>query len=111
MNVGVYIAIFLPLILLMLRQRQEREYVAQRIVKRKGEGTDMKELAERFVGKECLIYTLGGASITGVIREVAGNAVLLENGTTLETVNLDYVMRIREYPRNKKGKKKSVVLD
>ena len=47
MNVGVYIAIFLPLILLMLRQRQEREYVAQRIVKRKGEGTDMKELAFR----------------------------------------------------------------
>ena len=111
MNVGVYIAIFLPLILLMLRQRQEREYVAQRIVKRKGEGTDMKELAERFVGKECLIYTLGGSSITGVIREVAGNAVLLESGSTLETVNLDYVMRIREYPRNKKGKKKSVVLD
>lgn len=111
MNVGVYIAIFLPLILLMLRQRQEREYVAQRIVKRKGEGTDMKELAERFVGKECLIYTLGGTQITGVIKEVAGNAMLLESGTTLETVNLDYVMRIREYPRNKKGKKKSVVLD
>ena len=30
---------------------------------------------------------------------------------TLEAINLDFVIRIREYPKNKKGKKKSVVLD
>ena len=29
----------------------------------------------------------------------------------IEAINLDFVIRIREYPRNKKGKKKSVVLD
>ena len=28
-----------------------------------------------------------------------------------EILNLDFVIRIREYPRNKKGKKKSVVVD
>ena len=33
------------------------------------------------------------------------------NFTELCMVNCDYITRIREYPRNKNGKKKSVVLD
>ena len=32
-------------------------------------------------------------------------------GGTLEAVNIDFVVRIREYPRKKNGKKKSVVID
>ena len=28
-----------------------------------------------------------------------------------QAINLDFVIRIREFPKNKKGKKKSVVLD
>ena len=35
----------------------------------------------------------------------------VENKGNLEAVNLDYITRIREYPKNKKGKKKSIVLD
>ena len=37
--------------------------------------------------------------------------LLIENKGETEAVNLDYVVRLREYPKNKKGKKKSVVLD
>lgn len=29
----------------------------------------------------------------------------------MEAINLDFVIRIREYPKNKKGKKKTVALD
>ena len=36
---------------------------------------------------------------------------MIEKKGMLEAVNLDFVVRIREYPRNKKGNKKSVVLD
>jgi thioredoxin 1 len=36
--------------------------------------------------------------------------VILKDGK-IEALNLDFVMRIREYPRKKNGKKKSVVLD
>ena len=45
-------------------------------------------------------------------RKIAGEGmVLLENNGSIEAINLDFVIRIREYPRDKKGKKKSVVLD
>ena len=35
----------------------------------------------------------------------------IEKDGKTEAINLDFVIRIREYPRNKKGKKKSVVFD
>ena len=47
----------------------------------------------------------------GVIKEVTDGAILLEKDGKEEAINLDFVIRIREYPRNKNGKKKSVVLD
>ena len=72
----------------------------------------MIELAKRFIGKECLIYSFdSNHQFTGKILEVSNNAILIENDGSIEAVNLDFVIRIREYPNNKKGKKKSVVLD
>ncbi len=70
----------------------------------------MVELAKQFIGKECLIYTFN-AQLNGTITAVSDGAVALESDSTKEIVNLDYVLRIREYPKNKKGKKKSLVLD
>lgn len=72
----------------------------------------MKKLAERFIGKDCVIYSFDGShQYEGVIKEVTDGAILVEKDGKNEAINLDFVMRIREYPRNKKGKKKSVVLD
>ena len=74
----------------------------------------MKELAKRFVGQECIIYTItsNDGSVQGVIKEVTDSGMLIEKKTgKLEIVNLEFVTRIREYPRKKNGKKQSVVLD
>ena len=72
----------------------------------------MKELAEKFIDKECLIYSFDSSrQFQGVIKEVTDGAILIEKDGKLEALNLDFVIRIREYPRNKKGKKKAVVLD
>ena len=72
----------------------------------------MKELAKRFIDKECLITAFDrNHQFEGVIKEVSDNAILVEKKESVEAINLDFVIRIREYPRNKKGKKKSVVLD
>ena len=72
----------------------------------------MKELAKKFVGKECLIYAFDSShQYEGLIKEVSEGAILIEKDGAPEAINLDFVIRIREYPRNKKGKKKSVVLD
>lgn len=72
----------------------------------------MKELAKRFIDKECLITAFdSNHQFEGVIKKVSDNAILVEKKESVEAINLDFIIRIREYPRNKKGKKKSVVLD
>ena len=74
----------------------------------------MKELAKQLIGKECIIYTItsNDGSVQGVIREIDGSGMVVERASgEREIINLDFVTRIREYPRKKNGKKKSVVLD
>lgn len=74
----------------------------------------MKELAKQFIGKECIIYTItsNDGNVQGVIKEVGDGGMIIERkfGES-EIINLDFVTRIREYPKNKNGKKKSVILD
>lgn len=72
----------------------------------------MKELATKFIGKECLIYAFdSNHQFDGVIKEVTDGAILLEKNSKIEAINLDFIIRIREYPRKKNGKKQSVILD
>lgn len=112
MSPAIYLILFLPLLIyLIARERNETDFIALKILKNKGDRHTMLELAKKFIGKDCLIYTYNNTQISGVIQEITGNALLVENGGSLEAVNLDYVLRIREYPRGKNGKKKSLVLD
>ena len=72
----------------------------------------MKELAKKFIDKECVISSFdGGHQYEGVIKEVTDGAILVEKDGKIEVLNLDFVIRIREYPRNKNGKKKAIVVD
>ena len=100
-------------IIIFIMLRNSESAIAKKIIKkRKMEGnTEMKELAKRFIDKECLIYSFNSNQFEGVIKEVTEGAILVEKGGTVEAINLDFVIRIREFPKNKKGKKKSVVLD
>ena len=114
MNPSTYIPIIVLWIIIFTMFRNRRAVVAKHIIKeRKMEGnTEMKELAKRFIDKECIISSFdGNHQYEGTIKEVTGGAILVEKDGRFEAVNLDFVIRIREYPRNKKGKKKSVVLD
>ena len=114
MNPSTYIPIIVLWIIIFIMFRNRRAVVAKHIIKkRKMEGnSEMKELAKRFIDKECIISSFdGNHQYEGTIKEVTGGAILVEKDGRFEAVNLDFVIRIREYPRNKKGKKKSVVLD
>ena len=106
---------FIPVIFLFLVlffTRQANAVIFKKIIqKRKTGDIQMYELAQKFIGKECLIYTFNSSQLTGVIKEVNEGGILLENGDNLEAVNFDFIVRIREYPKKKNGKKKSVVLD
>lgn len=105
---------FLPFFVIILIYAEYRNRTKQRVVKNitnkrtKGTKKLMFELSKKFIGKECIIYTLN-AQIIGVIKEVSDSAILIDNKNSTEIVNLDYIIRLREFPRNKKGRKKSIV--
>lgn len=106
--------IFFVLFIILLRQRHEEILVVIRKHLRKKKGRlDMTALIERYIGKECLIYTCtSSAQITGVIKSCNEGWLEIENKNgQCDLVNCEYVTRIREYPRNKNGKKKGVILD
>ncbi len=70
----------------------------------------MIQLAKRFIDKECIIRTFNSTGFTGTIKEVSESAILIENKSTVEIINAEFIVSIQEYPRNKKGKKKALVL-
>lgn len=117
MSFGTYLPIIFlwVIIFIVLRNRRKTIFITQIIEKRKngkkGDNSEMKELAEKFIGKECIIYSFDSNQLEGTIKEVTNGAILVEKDGNLEAINLDFILRIREYPRNKNGKKKSVVLD
>lgn len=105
----LFLVVFLP-------RRKQRTAAIARHIRRKGrkEAEAMEALAKQFTGKECIIYTImsNDGSIQGTIKEVGGGGMVIEDAQgQLQAVNLEYVTRIREYPRTKKGKKKSIILD
>ena len=105
-----YIPIFLMLIIILITLRNEKAVLKNIIKKRKTEDSEMFELAQKFLNKEVIIYTFN-TQFTGTIKEVNEGGILIEKSGTLEAVNFDFIVRIREYPKNKNGKKKSVILD
>lgn len=70
----------------------------------------MVELAKKFIDKDCIISTFTSSGFAGVITEVSNTAIMIKNGDNVIAVNLEYVVSIKEHPKNKKGKKKAVAL-
>ena len=99
------------LILVIIMSENRRKAAARRIVTsdKKEIRIKMKDMANKFIGKECIVYTLN-SQLTGTVKEVGEGALLLETKDSTEAVNFDYILRLREYPRNKNGKKKSLVV-
>ena len=114
MQFSSYLPIFILFIILFITINNRKAVIARKVIekRKKEDNAEMLELAKRFIGKECIIYAFDSShQFEGIIKEVTDGAILVEKDEKLEAINLDFVIRIREYPRNKKGKKKSVVLD
>ena len=109
---ALFLLVIIPWIMRQRRLAAVRHILNQK--KQNKENSEMKELAKRFIGEECIIYTItsNDGSVQGVIKEIDDGGMVIEKNTgELEIVNLDFVTRIREYPRKKNGRKKGVVLD
>lgn len=70
----------------------------------------MSELLRNYLGKECIIYTIN-SQLTGTISDVADGWISVQNNKNVEIINVDYIIRVREYPLRKTGKKKSRITD
>ena len=72
----------------------------------------MQNLIKDFIGTDCLIYTVNDGQVQGRIENVTDSAVsVLRKDSSREIINLDFIVRVRELPKNKKGKNKTLVLD
>ena len=113
MKLYYFIPILVLFIVLFIQRRNRHTLIARRIIQKRKteEKARMELLAKKFIDKECLLYSFDGHQYEGTVKEVGGGAVLIEKDGKEEAINLDFIVRIREYPRDKKGKKKSVVLD
>lgn len=114
MKPSYFIPIFLVLFIVLITTKARNQMMIKKLIEKKKNSEDrekMTELAKKFIGKDCLIYTFSGNQLTGIIKEVSDSALLVDNGGAVEAINIDFVVRIREYPRKKNGKKKTVILD
>lgn len=113
MNSSYICVLILLLLIFVLQQNNEVVAIKKAINRRKkGDKSKMVELAKRFIGKECIVCTISNSGTQQeIIKEVSDGAILIENDNNIQVINLDYVIRIKEYPRKKNGKKKAFVLD
>ena len=114
MQASQYLPIIVIFVVLYILYSRRKAVVAKKTIQKRSseDNAKMIELAKRFIGKECLISAFDSShQFDGVVKEVSDNAILIEKNEKLEAINLDFVIRIREYPKNKKGKKKSLVMD
>ena len=110
---------FLPLLIILffvilpLLARRRRAAAIKEFLKRKKqnkESNEMKELAKRLIGKDCIIYTITSesGSIQGVLKEVEDGGLVIEKTTgETEIVNLDFVTRIGNIRARKTAKRRA----
>ncbi len=92
-----YVAIFLMIFVIIISQRNKKHMTAaRRIIANKKKGAKkMTILLNGYEGKEVTLYTLNDA-VTGRIVEINEGWVKIDSGKEVSTVNLDYVIRVRE---------------
>ena len=110
MNPAIWICIYLPLILMLINNSNQRKHHnLRRIRRKKGATTMTNEMLYEFVGQECIIYLASG-QVSGTVESVQDGWLRVKTGTDTDLINLEYVSRIRKYPRKKNGKK-AVIFD
>ena len=68
----------------------------------------LKELAKEYIGKKCLFNMFNGSNYSGVLKELNDSGVVIDNDGKDEIINLEFVMRITEVPKNKNGEYKKM---
>ncbi|MCR4781037.1 MAG: hypothetical protein K5876_08085 [Ruminiclostridium sp.] len=92
------------------QRRQAKVARRNRIRRRTGENT-MNELVKNYIGKEVIVWAGTSSGVTGTATRIEENWLEVEDKDgNKQILNTDYISRIQEYPRNKNGRKKAVIV-
>lgn len=106
----LYIVILLLIFCPLIANEKKKKIQIKKIIKRKkqGEENQMKILAQNFINKYCLIHILDDV-VEGTIMSITeDNGMEVETKNGIAALNLEYVIKIEEWPVNKKGKRKAI---
>ncbi len=71
----------------------------------------MNEMIKEYIGKEVIVTEGYSTGVVGIAVRIEENWLEIEDKQgNKQIINTDYISRIQEYPRNKNGKKKAVVV-
>lgn len=110
MNWILFYIFFIILLAVLIQQRRRMQQLInkQRMKKKFGkEISRMNELIKEYIGIEVIVCT-GFSSVSGTLTKIENDWIEIQTGRGSEIINLEYISRIKEYPRNKKGKKSSI---
>ena len=96
-----YAALLLMFIVIYMERRKHKNAAVLRKIIRKRRNGEMTVLLNGFEGREVTLYTLNDA-VSGRIVEIDDGWVKIDSGKEVSTVNLDYVIRVREKHAKKK---------
>jgi len=101
----IYLFIIGVFVILSLTINRIKKNAALSIARKKRGGTmEMLELAKRFIDKDVIIATLNDTTV-GKITEICDGGIMVEEKGRIEAVNVDFIISIKEYPVDSKGKR------
>ena len=96
MEPAVWIAIYLPIFILLFDTIPRQRHAALTAIKRRRKKEMNTELIQTYAGKYCTVSSGSfGSSVKGKILRVAENWIEIETRSGVQLVNADFVTLIR----------------
>ncbi|MBQ2737294.1 MAG: hypothetical protein IJF38_01285 [Clostridia bacterium] len=89
------------LFVIIMQENQRRTVRRIQNRKKRGRTSTMRQLIERFIGKEVSVASIVG-TLRGVLTELSENAVLIECKGNVQVINVDYIYSVKEVKPKKK---------
>ena len=92
---------FIVLFIIIMQDNHRRTVRRIQNRKKRGRKSTMRQLIERFLGKEVKVASIVG-TLRGVLTELSDNAVLIQCKDGMQVVNVDYIYSVNEIVPKKK---------
>ena len=102
----------LPLFIVLFvnrnRKKRTNKAIGKRLTQNREDLEKMLEVSKELIGKDVYIKTITEELYMGILKEIKGNALVVEEKNIIENINIDYILSIKEYPHKPNGKRKNI---